>query len=401
MGKCRRFDVDTLLTELHSLKSARAQECLTEMIGKTADQMEAAEGPEARASLRRLNTCRGGFTYEAAEAISGAGAALMDHLDTLQRYQFLRFDGVRYRSNPLVLEALGEDPHAHDAHRTFYEDLAWAHDQRQDYLGLDPESANLEAAFERLLTAGEAAAALGVANACRDFLANRGRFEQNLAWFERLAVVIGPADDERTYANLQNSLGLAYQEHPLGDRRANLGRAITAYEAALVYSTPETAPLDYAMTQNNLGNAYTALAALEDRAANLGRAISAYQAALLHYTPEAAPLAYAGTQNNLGNAYNDLAALEDRAGNLGRAISAYTAALVYIHPGGRAAGLRRKPEQPGGCLSRSGSAGRPGGQPGAGHPGLPGGAGLPHPGSRPAGLRRKPEQPGGCLPQFV
>jgi hypothetical protein len=35
-------------------------------------------------------------------------------------------------------------------------------------------------------------------------------------------------------------------------------------------------------------------------------AIAAYQQALEHYTPERAPLDYAMTQKNLGNAYEEL-----------------------------------------------------------------------------------------------
>jgi len=40
------------------------------------------------------------------------------------------------------------------------------------------------------------------------------------------------------------------------DREANLERAIAAYREALRFRTPEAAPLEYAATQNNLGNAY-------------------------------------------------------------------------------------------------------------------------------------------------
>jgi len=66
---------------------------------------------------------------------------------------------------------------------------------------------------------------------------------------------------------------------PTGDRAANLARAIACYEAALRFYTPEAAPLDYAMTQNNLGEAYRNLPT-GDRAANLARAIACYEAAL-------------------------------------------------------------------------------------------------------------------------
>ncbi|MGQ9595689.1 MAG: CHAT domain-containing protein, partial [Anaerolineae bacterium] len=64
------------------------------------------------------------------------------------------------------------------------------------------------------------------------------------------------------------------------EREANLGRAIEAYRQALTVYTPETAPLEYATTQNNLGNAYSDLAQVREREANLGRAIEAYRQAL-------------------------------------------------------------------------------------------------------------------------
>jgi len=43
------------------------------------------------------------------------------------------------------------------------------------------------------------------------------------------------------------------------EREGNLARAIGAYKEALRFRTPEAAPLEYAMTQYNLGNAYRAL----------------------------------------------------------------------------------------------------------------------------------------------
>ena len=57
---------------------------------------------------------------------------------------------------------------------------------------------------------------------------------------------------------------------PAGDRAANLQQAIACYREALRFRTPETAPLDYATTQNNLGAAYANLPT-GDRAANLQR----------------------------------------------------------------------------------------------------------------------------------
>jgi len=89
---------------------------------------------------------------------------------------------------------------------------------------------------------------------------------------------------------------------------------LAAYQEALHILTPEAAPLEYAITQHNLGNAYRDLPT-GDRASNLAQAIRCYQEALRFLTPEAAPLDYARTQINLGNAYRDLPT-GDRVSNL-------------------------------------------------------------------------------------
>jgi tetratricopeptide (TPR) repeat protein len=88
--------------------------------------------------------------------------------------------------------------------------------------------------------------------------------------------------------------------------------------------------MDYAMTQNNLGNAYSTLAEVEDKASNCSKAIAAYREALKVYTLEDFPMDYATTQNNLGTAYRTLAEVEDKASNCNKAIAAYREALkVY------------------------------------------------------------------------
>ena len=62
-------------------------------------------------------------------------------------------------------------------------------------------------------------------------------------------------------------------------------------------------PLDWATTQNNLGNALRTLGERERAApARLGEAVAAYRAALKEWTRERVPLDWATTQNNLGNA---------------------------------------------------------------------------------------------------
>jgi hypothetical protein len=82
---------------------------------------------------------------------------------------------------------------------------------------------------------------------------------------------------------------------PGEDRGARLREALAAYDAALRYRTPETVPLDYAMTQNNRAVLLRDLASVpgEDRGARLREALAAYDAALRYRTPETVPLAYA------------------------------------------------------------------------------------------------------------
>jgi tetratricopeptide (TPR) repeat protein len=122
----------------------------------------------------------------------------------------------------------------------------------------------------------------------------------------------------------QNNLGNAYRDlAAIEDRADNLRRAIAAFTEALRYYTPQNAPLDYAMTQNNLGNAYGILAAIEDRADNLRRAIAACTEALRYYTPESAPLDYAMTQANMGMVYVEL-------GDLPGAITCWRKAERYF-----------------------------------------------------------------------
>src|SRR5512142_731851 len=47
------------------------------------------------------------------------------------------------------------------------------------------------------------------------------------------------------HAILQSILGTTYAELPVGDRAANLRRAIACYEQALRFRTPEAAPSHY------------------------------------------------------------------------------------------------------------------------------------------------------------
>ena len=58
-------------------------------------------------------------------------------------------------------------------------------------------------------------------------------------------------------------------------------------------------PLDWAMTQNNLGTALSTLGAREPGTARLDEAVTAYREALKERTRERVPLDWEQTQKNL------------------------------------------------------------------------------------------------------
>ena len=69
-------------------------------------------------------------------------------------------------------------------------------------------------------------------------------------------IALGRQENPAIGLLLDEPLGGKTLEH-LGDGRLrDTERAIDAYQQALQYRTPQTAPLDYAMTQANLGIAY-------------------------------------------------------------------------------------------------------------------------------------------------
>lgn len=130
------------------------------------------------------------------------------------------------------------------------------------------------------------------------------------------------------WAKTQNRLGNALLT--LGQREsgtARLDEAVAAYQAALEEQTRDRVPLDWAKTQNNLGNALLALGQRESRTARIVEAVAAYRAALEEYTRERAPLDWAMIQNNLANALAILDQRESGTARLEEAVAAYRAAL--------------------------------------------------------------------------
>ena len=146
-----------------------------------------------------------------------------------------------------------------------------------------------------------------------------------IAGYESALTVYTRQKDVENWAITQNNLGAAYSDRIMGKRADNLEMAISAYEEALSVHTREAFPEDWAMTQNNLANAYSDRIRGE-RADNLEIAISGYFEVLKVYTEEALPEDWARTQNNLGLTYS-YRIRGKKSDNIEMAISAYKEAL--------------------------------------------------------------------------
>lgn len=82
---------------------------------------------------------------------------------------------------------------------------------------------------------------------------------------------------------MQNYLGDIWKDWPTGDRGENLLRAEAFYEAALQIYTEAEFPVDWAKTQNNLGDTYEALFQADGDAAHLHCARDAFAASMRGY----------------------------------------------------------------------------------------------------------------------
>ena len=132
--------------------------------------------------------------------------------------------------------------------------------------------------------------------------AARLRFAEAAQLYEQAARLL-PVEDRDERAADWVSAGLAWtdQGRDFGNHTA-LIRAIAAYRAALQDRTRARVPLDWAKTQNSLGNALAILGQRERGTARLEEAVAVYRAALEERTRARVPLDWAMTQNNLGNA---------------------------------------------------------------------------------------------------
>jgi tetratricopeptide (TPR) repeat protein len=133
--------------------------------------------------------------------------------------------------------------------------------------------------------------------------------------------------DPQNWAVSQENLGNALLR--LGERTADpalLKQAIAAHRAAQTVFTPEATPMDWATSQNNLGNALQTLGERTADPAILEQAVAAHRAALTVHTPEATSMDWATSQNNLGYSLRWLATVTRNAALMDEAAAAYAAA---------------------------------------------------------------------------
>ena len=127
------------------------------------------------------------------------------------------------------------------------------------------------------------------------------RLASAIAFYKKTLAIWTRDEFPLQWAMTQNNLGTALGQ--LGEWEtgtARLEEAVAAFRAALLERTRDKVPQQWAKTQNNLGLALTTLGARESGTARLEEAVAACRAALLEYTRDKAPLQWAMTQNNLG-----------------------------------------------------------------------------------------------------
>src|SRR5262249_22109389 len=145
--------------------------------------------------------------------------------------------------------------------------------------------------------------------------------------YAEAAVLVAAVDRQKQWQFALAQAGeLFSQGDEFGDNTA-LVESLALYRNALSLAPGSEKPLDWAMTQNNLGNALSSLGERESGTARLEEAVAAYRDALKEWTRERVPLDWAMTQNNLGNALSNLGGRESGTARLEEAVAAYRDAL--------------------------------------------------------------------------
>src|ERR1019366_660575 len=134
------------------------------------------------------------------------------------------------------------------------------------------------------------------------------RYREAAGFFDRAAEAVSFDPAAASAHALTAADALFHQGNEFGDNAALID-AVARYRSTLERTQRGRAPNDWAMTQNNLGNALRTLGARESGTARLEEAVAAFRRAQEERIRNRVPLDWAMTQNNLGNA---LATLGER-----------------------------------------------------------------------------------------
>jgi tetratricopeptide (TPR) repeat protein len=131
------------------------------------------------------------------------------------------------------------------------------------------------------------------------------------------------------FSILHNNLAIAYLSIPLADERGRMREALAvqSFEEVLTVINVVDHPNEYAMIQNNLGNALQYASSGHSMENNL-RALDAYDEALKVRNPRDTPFEYANTLANKANVLRNLPDDPDRPGR-GRSASLGAARELY------------------------------------------------------------------------
>src|SRR4029077_13706009 len=139
--------------------------------------------------------------------------------------------------------------------------------------------------------------------------------------------VIADADisDNRAH-DLRRDADALYRKGFEADDDVALAAAVERYRVLLTLQLREHVPLDWATTQDALGNTLRRLGARESGTVRLEQAVAAYRAALQERTRGRVPLDWAATEVGLGFALVTLGERAHGTGRLEEAIGAFRGA---------------------------------------------------------------------------